>query len=90
MMTKPTHLVVVLAFNRTETGEFVPAFDPMQFECEERALRSARKLAEEHADVIAWSRPAQAEGWSDGPPTIIFQLTGRTGRSHAGSGRPQP
>lgn len=77
-MTKPTHLVVVLAFNRTESGELVAAFDPMQFDSEERALRSARRLAEDHADVIAWSRPARPGDWSYGPPAIIFQSGDRT------------
>jgi len=37
-----------------DNGELAPAFDAVQFDSEERALRSARDLSRKHHGVIAW------------------------------------
>ncbi len=37
-------LIVVMAFDRNEEGELVPAFDPRMFESEGRAKAEARVL----------------------------------------------
>jgi hypothetical protein len=47
-----------MAFDRVEEGELQPAFDPMEQQSEDRAIRLARALADKHAGVIAWSREA--------------------------------
>lgn len=69
----PVRLIVVMAFDRSEEGEIVPAFEAMQFDSEERALRSARELAAKHIAVLAWARDAQPDVGEYGPPTVLFQ-----------------
>jgi hypothetical protein len=66
-------LIVVMAFDRSEEGELVPAFDAMSFEVEDRALRSAKDLASKHVGVLAWSRNAEPGNGEYGPPTVLFQ-----------------
>jgi hypothetical protein len=67
------HLIVVVAFSRTDNGELAPAYYPMQFHAPEDAVRMARSLAAGCAGVLAWSREAQAVIGEYGPPTILFQ-----------------
>jgi len=69
----PVRLVVVMAFDRSDEGEIVPAFEAMQFDSEERALRSARELAGKHDGVLAWARDAEPDVGEYGPPTVLFQ-----------------
>ena len=49
-------LILVVAFTRTDDGELVPAYDPMQFNTEEHAIGMARSLAASCTRVLAWSR----------------------------------
>jgi hypothetical protein len=70
---KQPKLIVVAAFDRREDGELVPAYGPAQEQSEERAVRVARKLAENHVGVIAWSREANPAIGEYGEPTILFQ-----------------
>jgi hypothetical protein len=72
MTTKPK-LIVLAAFNDTEDGELTPAFDAMQFDSEERAIREAKKIASNHAGVVAWSREADPDLGDYGPPKLLFQ-----------------
>lgn len=72
-MAQPTHLIVVMAFSRSDEGELVPAFEPMQNESEDRAIQFARELAGKHAGVIAWVRDVEPDKGVYGPPTILFQ-----------------
>ena len=70
----PVRLIVVMAFDRSDGGEIVPAFEAKQFDNEERALRSGRDLAGKHIALIAWSRDAQPDiGEYGRPPTVFFQ-----------------
>jgi hypothetical protein len=69
----PVRLIVVMAFSRSDDGELVPAFDAMQFDSEDRALRSARELASKHVGVLAWAREAEPDIGEYGPPTVLFQ-----------------
>ena len=62
-------LIVVMAFDRDEAGELQPAFDPMEQQSEERAIRTAKELASKHAGVIAWSREARPDIGEYGEPT---------------------
>ena len=52
----PVRLIVVMAFDRSDEGELSPAFEAMQFEVEDRAIRTAKDMAGKHAGVIAWAR----------------------------------
>lgn len=74
VMANPDRLIVVVALSRADSGELMPAYDPMQFDTPEDATRMARSLAAQCEGVLAWVRDAQPEiGWSSGPPTILFQ-----------------
>jgi hypothetical protein len=69
----PVRLIVVMAFDRSDEGEIVPAFEAMQFDSEDRAMRSARELASKHVGVLAWAREAEPDIGEYGPPTVLFQ-----------------
>jgi hypothetical protein len=69
----PVRLIVVMAFSRSDVGDLVPAFEAMQFDSEDRAMRSARELAGKHTGVLALSREAQPDVGEYGPPTVLFQ-----------------
>ncbi len=67
-------LIVVAAFDRNNDGELVPAFDPVAFDTEGRALRTAQALEGKHVGVVAWSREADPDIGEYGPPAIIYQF----------------
>ncbi|MCX8282449.1 hypothetical protein OSJ77_19855 [Phyllobacterium sp. 0TCS1.6C] len=69
----PVRLIVVMAFDRSDEGDLIPAGEPTQFDSEDRALRTARDLAAKHESVIAWSRDAQPDVGEYGLPTVLFQ-----------------
>ena len=66
-------LIVVMAFDRDDEGELVTVFGPAEQQSEDRAVRTARGLADKHAGVIAWSREANIDLGEYGPPTVLFQ-----------------
>lgn len=70
--SKMPKLIVVAAFDRGEDGELGPAFEPAQFENEERAVRKAKEIAGTHTGVIAWSREANPDVGEYGPPTTLY------------------
>jgi hypothetical protein len=72
-MTAKPKLVVLAAFDETDEGELIPAFDAKQFDSEERAVREAKKIVGSHAGVIAWSREADPDLGDYGPPNVLFQ-----------------
>lgn len=63
----------MVAFDRDEEGELQPAFGPAEQVREERAVRTAKGLAEKHVGVIAWSREANPALGDYGPPRVLFQ-----------------
>ena len=73
-MVNPARLIVVVAFTRTDGGRLLPAYDPMQFSTQEEATHMARYLAQSCAGVLAWTRDADADTGTYGPPTIRFSL----------------
>ena len=73
MTTAKPKLIVLAAFDESDDGELIAAFDPKQFDSEERAVREAKKIAHEHAGVIAWSRQADPDLGDYGPPSVLFQ-----------------
>jgi len=69
----PTRLVVLLAFDRGEDGELLPAFEPRETRDEGTAIRTAKDLAHRHVGVITWSRSADLVLGEFGPPVVLFQ-----------------
>jgi hypothetical protein len=72
-LSTPTHLIVVMAFDRGEDGTLGPAFDHREFPTEGRAIREAKMLAATHAGVIAWSREARLDVGEYGEPVELFR-----------------
>ncbi|MDB5586821.1 MAG: hypothetical protein JWP26_1791 [Devosia sp.] len=70
---KPTKLIVLLAFDRSEDGELLPAFEPREMRDEGTAIRTAREMARRHVGVIAWSRSADLLLGEFGPPVVLYQ-----------------
>ena len=74
-MSKPTKLIVLMAFNRDEEGELQPAFDPREMPSEEKARMEARMMAGsgKFAGVVAWSRSADPNLGEYGEPVELFR-----------------
>jgi hypothetical protein len=70
---KPTKLIVLLAFDKSEDGELLPAFEPREMRDEGTAIRTAKDLARRHVGVITWSRSADLVMGEFGPPVVLFQ-----------------
>ncbi|MEO8683246.1 MAG: hypothetical protein ABI414_00235 [Devosia sp.] len=70
---KPTKLIVLLAFDKSEDGELLPAFEPREMRDEGTAIRTAKDLARRHVGVIAWSRSADLVMGEFGPPVVLYQ-----------------
>jgi hypothetical protein len=69
----PTKLIVLLAFDKNEEGDLLPAFEPRELRDAGTAIRSAKDLARRHAGVIAWSRSADLVNGEFGEPEVLFQ-----------------
>ena len=72
MKTQAARMIVVVAFSRADNDELVPAYDPMQFDTPEEAVRMACCLTAKCADVPAWSREVQPDIAAFGLPTALF------------------
>jgi hypothetical protein len=73
-MTQPLgKLIVMAAFDEDDEGNFVPAFDPREFNDAARAKREAQTIAGKHAGVIAWQRSTDPSVGEYGPPEVLFQ-----------------
>ncbi|SDG75114.1 hypothetical protein [Pelagibacterium luteolum] len=68
----PTKLIVVIAFEDDGEGGMRPAFDPREFQSEDRAKREAGSLANHYPAVIAWSREAKPDIGEYGEPEVLF------------------
>jgi len=55
-------LIVVVAFDADEEGDMQPVFGPAEQVSEDRAVRTAKQLAQKHAAVVAWSRNLSLHG----------------------------
>ena len=71
--TTPTKLIVVIAFEDDGEGGLRPAFEPREFQTEDRAKREAAAMVDRYAAVIAWSRDAEPNTGDYGEPTVLFQ-----------------
>ena len=65
-------LIVVVAFDADEEGDMQPVFGPAEQVSEDRAIRTAKTLAQKHAAVVAWSREANPAIGEYGEPTVLF------------------
>lgn len=72
-MSEKGKLIVLAAFDRSEDGNLVPAFEPRQFDSIDLALQEALGMADRHVGVIAWMRDADPYLGEYGPPTVLFQ-----------------
>ena len=74
-VTKPTKLVVLMAFIRDEEGELRPAFEPREVQSEDKAKMDARRMAAlgTYAGVITCSRSADLVNGEFGEPVVLFQ-----------------
>ena len=71
--SKLPKLIVVIAFDRDESGDLQTVFGPVDQQSQERAVRVATGLADKHAGVIAWSRVADVALGEYGEPVVLFQ-----------------
>lgn len=71
--SKPSRMIVVMAFDRDDEGELRPAFKPVEKLSEASAKFLAAAIAHKHAGVIAWSRSAQPDIGEFGEPEIIYR-----------------
>lgn len=69
----PTKLIVLLAFNKGEDGDIIPAGEAREMRDESTAIRTAKALASQHVGVIAWSRTADLVNGEFGDPVVLFQ-----------------
>jgi hypothetical protein len=74
-VTKPTKLIVLLAFVRDEEGELQAAFEAREVQSEEKAKMDARRMAAlgTYAGVVTWSRSADLVNGEFGEPVVLFQ-----------------
>ncbi len=66
-------LIMLNAYNRSDDGQLVPAFEPRQMKREETAVYIAQTLVNDYAGVVVWSREAEPAVGEYGPSIILFQ-----------------
>lgn len=47
-----------MAFDKSDDGELIPAFEAREMPDERRAIQTAKELSHRHDGVIAWARDA--------------------------------
>ena len=72
--TPPTKLIVVMAFEDDGEGNMRPAFDPREYQSEQRAKIEAGSLINTYPAVIAWSREARPNIGEYGAPDVLFSF----------------
>jgi len=72
--TPPTKLIVVMAFEDDNEGGMRPAFEPREYQSEQRAKIEAGSLINTYPAVIAWSREARPDIGESGPPEVLFSF----------------
>lgn len=71
---QPTKLIVVLAFEDDGEGGMRPAFEPREYQSEQRAKIEAGSLVNTYPAVIAWSREARPDIGEYGPPEVLLSF----------------
>tara|TARA_R100000365_G_C2746918_1_gene76426 strand:+ start:1046 stop:1297 length:252 start_codon:yes stop_codon:yes gene_type:complete len=72
--TTPPKLIVVMAFQDDGEGNMRPAFDPREYQSEQRARIEAGSLINTYPAVIAWSREARPDIGEYGAPDVLFSF----------------
>lgn len=67
-----TKLIVLMAFDKDEDGELLPAFEAREMPDERRAIQAAKELSFIHTGVITWSRDARPDVGEFSPPELLF------------------
>lgn len=70
---KPTTLHVLMAFDRNDEGDLVPALEPMQMPSAHSAVMRAKLLQHQYAGVLAWSRAARPDQGEYGEPEELYR-----------------
>jgi len=70
----PARLIVVMAFEDDGEGNMCPAFDPREYQSEQRAKIEAGSLINTYPAVIAWSREARPDIGEYGAPEVLFRF----------------
>ena len=72
--TPPTKLIVVMAFEDDGDGGLRPAFEPREYQSENRAKTEAGSLVNTYPAVVAWSREARPDIGEYGEPEVLFSF----------------
>jgi len=72
--TRPTKLIVVMAFEDDGDGGLRAAFEPREYQSEQRAKIEAGSLTNAYPAVIAWSREARPDIGEYGGPDVLFSF----------------
>ena len=70
----PAKLIVVMAFEDDGDGGLRPAFEPREYQSENRARTEAGSLVNAYPAVIAWSREARPDIGEYGEPEVLFSF----------------
>jgi hypothetical protein len=70
---RPPKLVVLWAFDRTDDGGLVPAFEAREMPDERRAVMRATQINGLHAGVIVWSREIDPSRGEYGPSDVLYK-----------------
>nr|WP_116654913.1 hypothetical protein [Pelagibacterium sediminicola] len=63
-----------MAFEDDGEGGLRPAFDPREYQSEDRAKREAQAMVGAYPAVIAWSREAKPDIGEYGEPEVLFSF----------------
>lgn len=72
--TPPAKLIVVMAFEDDGDGGLRPAFEPREYQSENRAKTEAGSLVNTYPAVVAWSREARPDIGEYGEPEVLFSF----------------
>jgi hypothetical protein len=72
--TPPAKLIVVMAFEDDGDGGLRPAFEPREYQSENRARMEAGSLVNAYPAVVAWSREARPDIGEYGEPEVLFSF----------------
>ena len=70
----PAKLIVVMAFEDDGDGGLRPAFEPREYQSENRAKTEAGSLVNTYPAVVAWSREARPDIGEYGEPEVLFSF----------------
>ena len=72
-LTPPGKIIVLMAFDKGEDGDLLPAFAAREMQDEATAIRTAKDMAQRHVGVVTWSRTADLVNGDFGDPVVLYQ-----------------